>query len=189
MSYPRSAIGYERRRQVQIRVAFEAGLARRDREGFKSTGFFLACAAYLVVSMDRLHFQDQVIHDLLKERISSEEVEVHRKLSELNDRQEKSRELVDEFHLAAEALTETGPAGRRAFERVANEFVSAFSSLMAARKNPFEQYTAELFTDDDWTVIAAVTDESRAVESELFAAVKANAPVDIDPDTISIVYH
>jgi hypothetical protein len=189
MSQPRAAIGYERRRQVQIRAAFEAGLALRDRSDRELTGFFLACAAYIVFSMDRLHFQDQVIHDLLKERVSSQDEDAHRRLDELSERQEKSRALVENFHRAAETLTQTGADGIGLFENAATDFVGAFATLMAPRRNPFEKYTDELFSDDDWHLIAAVTDESGSVERELFDAVKANAPGDIDPETISVVYH
>ena len=189
MSHPMGAIGYERRRQVQIRTAFETGLALRERSDLELTEFFLACAAYIVFSMDRLHYQDQVIHDLLKERVSAEDEDAHKRLDELDERQGKSRELVESFQRAAEDLTRNGADARGAFDHAATTFVAAFTSLMAPRKNPFKAYTDKLFTDEDWNLIAGVTDESISIESELYAAVKASAPDDIDPDTIAVVYH
>jgi hypothetical protein len=139
--------------------------------------------------MDRLHFQDQLIHDLLKDRISAQDQDAHRRLDELNERQGKSRALVEKFQHAARALTEDGHDGRETFDNAAVEFTDAFTSLMAPRKNPFQSYTDELFTDEDWSQIAGVTDKSQLVERDLFAAVKICAPHDINPDTISVVYH
>ena len=161
----------------------------RGRSDLELTEFFLACSAYLVFSMDRLHHQDQVIHDLLKERISQEDTTAHEQLDTLNDRQQKSRELVETFQQVAKALSESGPDARAAFEQGALEFTSAFTSLMAPRKNPFQKYTDELFTDEDWQVIAAVSDESRSMETNLFSAVQVSSPEHIDPDAMTVVYH
>ena len=189
MSEARAAIGYERRRQIQVRSAFEAGLARADRDGPELTGFFMACAAYIVFSMDRLHYQDQVIHDLLKERIPADDKEAHARLDALNERQGKSRELVERLQRATEELTTNGADALGVFETTAADFVDAFTSLMAPRKNPFHEYTDQLFTEEDWAVIADVTDESQSVEKELYAAVQVNAPDGLDPEAATVVYH
>lgn len=174
---------------MQIRAAFEAGLALRARPGLELTEFFLACAAYIVFSMDRLHHQDQVIHDLLKERISTEDTTAHERLDILDDRQRRSRELVENFQTAARELGNKGPDVRDAFEAAAIEFTSAFSSLMAPRKNPFQKYTDVLFTDEDWQLIALVSDESRSIEHNLYSAVQASSPENVDPEAMTVVYH
>jgi hypothetical protein len=188
MSDAKAAIGYERRRQVQVREVFEAGLALRNRDDLELAGFFLACAAYIVFSMDRLHHQDQVIHDLLAERIAADDMAAHERLDDLAERQGKSRELIEQLQRVAEELTADLDALGE-FEDTAVNFVDAFSSLMAPRKNPFEKYTDELFTDEDWIVIAGVTDESRLIEKELYAAVQVNAPDGLEPETAVVVYH
>ena len=185
----RAAIGRERRRQIQIRTAFESALALRESVERDLTDFYLACSAYIVFSMDRLHYQDQMIHDLLNQRILSDDKETHERLDRLSERQGKSRTIVEKFQRAAEALAQDGPDGRRHFEDAANLFVDTFLTLMAPRKNPFQQHTDELFTDQDWEKIAAVTDESLSIEEDLFKAVQATAPSDIDPETITVVYH
>jgi len=189
MSELRAAIGYERRRQMQIRAAFEAGLALRTDPDLDLTDFFVACAAYIVFSMDRLHQQDQVIHDLLKERISQENTMAHEQLDVLNDRQQQSRELVEKFQMVAEELSLKGPDALDVFEAAAIEFTRGFSTLMAPRKNPFQKYTDELFTDDDWQLIAAVSDESRSIEKNLYSVVQISSPGNIDPEVMTVVYH
>jgi len=189
MSNARGAIGYERRRQIQIRKAFEAGLELPDNDRIELTEFYLASGAYIVFSMDRLHYQDQVIHDLLAERIPEDDADAHERLVILNERQDKSRVMVEAFSQAIDALRETGADGRDAFETAAQTFAAAFLSLMAPRKNPFHAYTDELFTDEDWELVAGVTEESLEMEKNLYKAVQTNAPTGIDPEAMQIVYH
>ena len=189
MSNSRAAIGYERRRQIQIRKAFEAGLELPDDHRADLMDFYLASGAYIVFSMDRLHYQDQVIHDLLAERIPRDDTDAHDRLAVLNERQDKSRAMVEAFRQAVDSLNETGPAGCEIFEAAAHDFTAAFTSLMAPRKNPFHSYTDELFTDDDWELVAGVTDESIEMERNLYNAVHLSAPTGIDPETMQVVYH
>jgi len=189
MSNARGAIGYERRRQIQIRKAFEAGLDLPDDVRTELTNFYLASGAYIVFSMDRLHYQDQVIHDLLAERIPEEDEDAHARLAVLNERQDKSRAMVESFSQALDALRETGAEGRNAFETAAQTFTAAFLSLMAPRKNPFHAYTGELFTDEDWELVAGVTEESLDMEKNLYKAAQTSAPAGIDPETMQVVYH
>jgi hypothetical protein len=189
MSNPRAAIGYERRRQIQIRKAFEAGLELPDADRTDLTDFYLASGAYIVLSMDRLHYQDQVIHDLLAERISKDDQDAHGRLAVLNERQDKSRAMVEAFRQAVDDLSEAGPDGRGAFEAEAHTFTAAFISLMAPRKNPFQAYTDELFADEDWELVAGVTDEATVMETNLYKAVQTSAPAGIDPETMQVIYH
>jgi hypothetical protein len=76
MQTPRAEIARERRGQMQVRRAFETGLgdgpAWSDRQPRE---YCLACADCLLFSMERLHSQDQLIHDLLRERIAPSEAD------------------------------------------------------------------------------------------------------------------
>ena len=186
MSNPRAEIARERRRQVQVRKAFEAALARKDSEDPEFTDFYLACAEYIVFSMDRLHDQDQVIHDLLKERIPATDTDAHQRLAVLNERQGKSRALMKTFRQGMERLKQAGQAGIQIFTDGAKKFVENFTALLAPKKNPFHKHTDELFTDSDWIVIAGVTDDSLAREEALFIAVQKSAPGGIDPDQMTV---
>ena len=97
--------------------------------------------------------------------------------------------MVETFRQAIDALIETGANGREAFEMAAHNFTAAFVSLMAPRKNPFHTHTDELFTDEDWQLVAGVTEESIEMERNLYNAVQINAPTGVDPETMQVVYH
>ncbi len=178
----RQEIARERRRQIQVRKAFQAGLDATDWEDAAAARFYLACADYLKWSMDRLHRQDQRIHDLLRDRIPPEEKEAHERLAVLDERQERSRALMRDFEAAAEALRSAGAGGIGAFEEAAREFTAAFGSLLQARKNPFFRHTDRLFNDADWEEIAGVTAQSLADEQRLFTSVQRSAPAGVDPE-------
>ncbi len=177
----RAEIGRERRRQIQVRQAFEAGLAKRVHNDTDLADFYLACGDYIVWSMARLHDQDQRIHDLLVERLDPGRTDVHEQLAGLNERQAKSRVFTAEFQRAVEALRDSGASGQAQFEVAAQAFVDLFTSLMAPRKNPFQEHTDVLFTDSDWVDIAGVSTESLAEEKELYELVETTAPAGIEP--------
>ena len=184
---PRAEIARERRRQIQVRKAFEAGLALPGAADL--TEFYLACGEYLVFSMDRLHEQDQQIHDLLKRRIPVEEAEAHARLDELGRRQAQSRTLMDGFRTALGRLQTAGRQGLAAFEQAARRFTTSFTALLAPRRNPFEQHTDALFGDEDWVMIAGVREDSLAREAELFIAVQRSAPSGVDPEQMTVEHH
>lgn len=183
MSNPRADIAHERRRQIQVRKALEEVLARADRGGhYELAGFYQACGDYLVWSMDRLHDQDQLIHDLLRERLPASEQEARQALARLGIRQQQSRELVRVFRNAVERLRCQGRRGVQAFETAARRFTKTFTELLAPRRNPFEAHTNRLFGKQDWVAIAWASDTSRNNERALFMAVQLYAPAGADPD-------
>jgi len=182
VSDPRADIGHERRRQIQVRKALEAALVRPDRDGhYDLPEFYLACGDYLVWSMDRLHDQDQLIHDLLRERLPERERDARQALASLGHRQQQSRELVRVFRNAVERLRCQGRRGLRAFETTTRRFTKTFTELLAPRRNPFEKHTDQLFKARDWVAIAWASSDSRRSEQVLFTAVQLYAPEGIDP--------
>jgi hypothetical protein len=183
---PRGEIARERRRQIQVRKAFEAGLALAEQADRDLSAFYLACAEYMVFSMDRLHEQDQYIHDLLKQRIPIEDGDAHERLDVLEERQGKSRELMETFRHGMEKFRQAGRDGIQAFEKGARQFTAKFTSLLAPRKNPFHKHTDELFTEEDWVVIAGVSEDSLGREAELFVAVQRAAPANADPEEMTV---
>jgi hypothetical protein len=185
---PRAEIGRERRRQIQVRKAFEAGLALHEQDAAELATFYLACGDYILWSMARLHDQDQKIHDLLKQRLEPGQVEVREQLATLDERQDKSRAFTAEFGSGVELLQRRGAVGCAEFETAARSFVELFTSLMAPRKNPFQEHTDRLFSEDDWIDIAGVTDKSLAAERELFDSVESTAPASIDPEEFTAAH-
>lgn len=166
---------------MQVRKAFDAGLALDGGYDPVLLPFLEACADYLIASMDRLHAQDQLIHDLLLARIPAAETDAHERLAALNERQRQSRALVATFARATGDLHRMGASALGSFVPAACQFADGFRSLMAPRRNPFFRHTDALFTDEDWVRIAGVSDESLRAEERLFCAIQSSAPDGCDP--------
>ncbi len=175
--HPAGRVGIERQRQIQVRKAFTEGLERGD----AGIDFYTHCGDYMVFSMDRLHWQDQVIHDILEVRVPPSETEMHEALDKLHARQGKSRANTEKFRGAVDELKRAGADGRAAFETEAKEFLHMFGTLLQSRKNPFYKYTDELFTVADWERVVDATPQALVRENELYTLVQKTAPDGIDP--------
>lgn len=186
MQSPRAEIARERRRQIQVRKSFNAGLDPAAPWGAADPdAFYLACSDYLLFSMDRLHDQDQLIHDLLRERMDPAEREAHARLAVLDERQASSRHLLGTLRATAARLRTSGGAGRAEFEAGARAISAAFDALLEPRRNPFFRHTDALFVDGDWVRIAGATPASIQREHALFDRVRATAPPGADPESFT----
>lgn len=182
---PLAELGRERRRQVQVRQALKGALEQAEPGDDTLAALLEACADYLVNSMSRLDFSDMNIHDLLEERVPTDNTEIHEALQILANRQEKARA---ENALLAEALDSYRQAGHVDFavlDEALRHYHRVMSELMTPRKNPFSDYTDVLFTMNDWTNIAEVSADTIAAEDRLFEAVTAAAPDDLKPEAFS----
>jgi hypothetical protein len=178
---PRARIGFERRRQMQVRAALMAGLKSN------ATAIFLhACAEYLVDSLTRLDAQDMGISDRLKARVPRSEIEVHAGLAALDERQARARAATADFSRAVAAYRGGGAA--ETFHASVRGFANLIQSMMAPRRNPYERFTDALFTADDWAAIADATPHAVAEEARLFARVKELAPPGADPDAMPALH-
>jgi hypothetical protein len=176
MQESRAEIARERRRQMQVRRAFEAGLAAGA-----SLEFYVACGRYLTWSMARLHAQDQKIHDLLRKRMPATPAEPWSELEALAQRQQRSRALMDGFARDLDRLEQRGTDGVVEFEKCGRQLVGEFGRLLLPRRNPFFRQTDALFEDGDWVEIAGASAISIRAESDLFDAVVREAPAGADP--------
>jgi len=179
--HPAGRVGKERQRQMQVRKAFTEVLERGAAVGEDLTEFYEHCGDYMVFSMDRLHWQDQVIHDLLKERLPASETEAHEALDKLQVRQGKSRAVTSKFLTAVDALKEAGSAGCKVFEAEARDIISMLGTLSQSRKNPIFKHTDDLFGVEDWEHVVDATPQAVAREDELYTLVQNTAPEGIDP--------
>ncbi len=178
----RAHIGFERRRQIQVRKSFVGGLDLVRQDGDHDlTEFYSYCGEYMVMSLVRLDDQDQKISDLLKQRVPSEDADLHERLRVLDERQVKCRDMTDRFAGAVTQLKAEGPKGKDAFEKTARAFIAEFTGLLAPRKNPLEKYTEGYFSEKDWEWIADHTDASVAMEEDLYVRIQKSAPEGMDP--------
>jgi len=179
---PLAHIGFERRRQIQVRKAFEQGLVLDADQDGGVDRFLLACAKYLVVSLDRLDKQDQMISDFLRERAAEGNAELTQQLDTLDERQVKCRAMMARFDNAQQTFRHDPREGGSAFRDRAADFVAEFNGMMAPRKNPLSPYTDKHFDMNDWAQIADWSDQAEAQEADLFAAVEREAPDGLDPN-------
>lgn len=182
---PLAELGRERRRQMQIRQALKGALQQTEPANDSLAALLEACADYLVVSMGRLDLTDMNIHNLLRERVPRDNAEVHGGLQLLGERQEKARAATATLAEALRAYRDGDRANFIAFDRAIRQYHRTVSDLMTPRKNPYQKYTDELFSGDDWTHIAAANDQTIAAEHRLFDAVTAAAPNDLKPESFS----
>ena len=182
---PLAELGRERRRQVQVRQTLKGALEETEPGDDKLAALFEACADYLVNSMRRLDLTDMNIHGLLKQRVPQDNSEVHEALVTLAVRQERARAENARLAGALAAYRQFDRADFAALDQALRGYHRIVSELMTPRKNPFSDYTNELFTTDDWTNIAEVGAGTIATENDLFDAVTAAAPNDLKPDSFS----
>ena len=182
---PLAELGRERRRQMQVRQALNAALEQTGPGDDSHAPLLEACAGYMVVSMGRLDLTDMNIHDLLRERVPRDNAQVHEGLELLGERQEKARAATAVLEEALRAYRDSGRAEFMTFDQAIRHYRRIVSDLMTPRKNPYQKYTDELFSSDDWAHIAAANDETIATEQRLFYAVSAAAPDALKPEAFS----
>ena len=182
---PLAELGRERRRQVQVRQALKGALEQAEPGDDSLAAMLEACAGYLVNSMGRLDLSDMNIHNLLKERVPQDNAEVHEALETLSNRQATARAETVVLEEALKAYRQGGRADFAAFDQAVRNYHTIVSELMTPRKNPFSDYTDQLFTFADWTNIAAASPETAATEDRLYGAVTAAAPDHLKPGSFS----
>ena len=182
---PLAELGRERRRQVQVRQALKGALEQAEAGEASLAALLEACADYLVNSMGRLDLTDMNIHDLLKERVPTDNAEVHEALGVLSARQDQARAETAALEEALAAYRQGGRADFATFDSALRNYHQIVSELMTPRKNPFSPYTDKLFTFDDWTNIAEASAETAAIENRLYDAVTSAAPDSLKPGSFS----
>lgn len=170
----------ERRRLAQIRKAFDAGVKQKDEGKDIPVAFFDACVAYIKASMDRLHAQDQRIHDFLKPNVpdGNEHADV---LSNLNMRLAKSRDALDALVTSMAAYSAVGDDGWTDFKAAVDQFMEVYMKILLSSHHSTMTLQEEVFDEAIWDQVAGVTPDSLALEKQLYAAVQDIAPEGTDP--------
>lgn len=170
----------ERRRLAQIRKSFDAGVKQKDEGADVPIAFFNASVAYIKASMDRLHAQDQRIHDFLKPHVpdGDEHADV---LSSLNMRLAKSRDALDALVSNMETYKAAGDGGWPAFKDAVDQFMGVYMKILLSGHHSTMTLQEEVFDEAIWDQVAGVTPESLALEKQLYAAVEDLAPEGTDP--------
>lgn len=170
----------ERTRLSQVRKSFDAGLKQKDSGADIPQEFFIACVAYIKASMDRLHGQDQRIHDFLKPHVTAGD-DQNATLENLDMRLAKSRDALDALVAAAAAYKAQDESGWNTFKEAVAAFMEVYFKILLSGQHSTLTLQEEVFDEDIWDQVAGVTPESLAREEELYTTVQGLAPDDADP--------
>ncbi len=173
---------WERRRKMQVRESFSAGLAHFRAEAGDAEPFYLACIDYLVPGQQRLLDQDGRLVDILAPRVPATQVEDHQAMQALRGRLDLGARSLEEFRQAAVRYRDAGRAGREDFEAAAARFLDVLVNVLGARSHSLRHLTTTLLGDEDWQHIVAVTPGFQSAEAAAFAAVGAAAPAGLAPE-------
>ena len=132
--------------------------------------------------MDRLHAQDQRIHDFLQPHVTAGDDHAAT-LENLDMRLAKSREALEALVAASAAYQTAGEAGWPAFKTAVEAFMEVYFKILLSGQHSTLTLQEEVFDEAVWDQVAGVTPESLARENELYATVQVLAPVGADPAT------
>jgi hypothetical protein len=181
---PLEVLQWERRRKLQVREAFRAGM-EAPAESRPDIDYYQACADYLIPAQRRLIDQDLRLANLLEPRVPAAQAEDHEKIAALKGRLRDSDAALRAFEASARELREQGEAARGRFEAGARTYIDFVVNVLGARSHSLRHLTTTLFTEADWSHITGITPELVAEEGRLFERVRATAPPGIDPAAIS----
>jgi len=185
MMKPLEILQWERRRKLQVREAFRAGMTSFVDAPGDPVSFYQACAAYLAPAQRRLIDQDMRLANLIESRVPVSQAEDHEKIVALKGRLEDSDVALRAFEAAARDLQQRGSAARGDFELAARTYIDFVVNVLGARSHSLRHLTSTLLSEADWSHITGMTPELMTEEGELFERVRSTAPAGIDPATVS----
>lgn len=170
----------ERRRLAQVRKSFDAGIKLKAAGTDVDQDFFSACVSYIKESMDRLHAQDQRIHDFLVPHVKAGD-DHKETLENLNMRLAKSRDALDALVEASKTYNQAGDAGWTEFSAAVDTFMEVYMKILLSSHHSTLSLQDEVFDEEIWDQVAGVTPDSLALEDDLYSKVQHLAPVGADP--------
>ena len=185
MMKPLEVLQWERRRKLQVREAFRAGLDAAMSSEADAVGFYRACAAYLIPAQRRLIDQDMRLARLIESRVPSSQAEDHEKIAALKGRLKDSDAALQAFEAATQDLRQQGAGARAPFEAASRTYIDFVVNVLGARSHSLRHLTSTLLSEADWVHITGMTPELIAEEGQLFDRVRASAPAGVDPAAVS----
>jgi hypothetical protein len=182
---PLEGLRWERRRKLQVREAFSAGLARYRTESGEPRAFYLACADYLLQGQHRLVAQDMRLAEMLKARVAAEQAADHELIDALLDRLQQAQHATNTFATAVDEYRASSGQDHAAFETAAAQYLHVIVDVLGARSHSLRHLTTTLFSNQDWARIVDITPEFLSAEEGLFKAVQRAAEEGLDPDSFS----
>lgn len=185
MMKPLETLQWERRRKLQVREAFRAGMDSGTLSLAERVPFYQACADYLIPAQRRLIDQDLRLATLIASRVPAAQAEDHGKIAALKQRLQDSDVALRAFEAAARELRQSGSAAGERFEAGARSYIDFVVNVLGARSHSLRHLTSTLLDEADWGHITGMTPELVAEEGALYERVRATAPAGIDPASVS----
>jgi hypothetical protein len=160
----------ERIRLVQIRQGLTAALTANDSAAL--IPFYQAASNYLQYAMHRLHQQDITMLAMIKTKADRENIDTGTALSEAHHRVETSQTLLNEF---SENSADLNKQSLAAFENICQLYCQYIVNSMGHHA-PSANLAQTLFDESDWLSMANFSDETKALEQQLFKESTALAP-------------
>ncbi len=174
----------ERRRLAQIRKSFAAVIEQTNAGAAPPLEFMCACVDYIKASLDRLHAQDQRIHDFLAPHASLSP-DGPAVLASLNHRLAASRVALDELTRGAEKFRAGGGKDWSAFGATIARFMDVYLNTLLKGHHSTMSMQEKVMGLDEWNTVAGVSNQALVVEAGQFALVKRLAPAGADPDSMA----
>jgi hypothetical protein len=179
----KSVMQRERRRLAQVRKSFAAGADTVTKGQPVPFEFLGTCVDYIQSSMNRLHAQDQRIHDILRPHVAADDASGGQILSHLSTRLTRSREALAKLVAARDAYRTAPQTGADAFKVAVDYFMDVYLNVLLSGQHSTLDMQNKVFTDATWNDVAGVTQESSVIEASLFSVVKRLAPSGMDPES------
>ena len=171
----------ERRRLGQVRKAFAAGVDTKTAGGDVALEFFAACVDYIGAAMDRLHAQDQRIHDLLAPHVPAGDAENQATLGHLNARLAASRGALNRLTKGFEVFRRGGGKEWAIFAGVVADFMDVYINTLLKGQHSTQALQDTRFGVAEWNQVADINNEALKVDGALFTAVCRLAPKGANP--------
>ena len=169
----------ERRRLRQVRQMMTAAVERGAQGDADYVPFYIAVGDYFETAMHRLHEQDIRMGDRLNEKADMSVPKNKQAMAELDDRLTGNQDHLKKLLAARAALQDSGAAALLDFESAGKNYSDFIVANMGHHPGTNDM-AQEVFSADDWSYMAYVSDDDLANEQRLFDQVVAVKPASLE---------
>jgi hypothetical protein len=171
----RERVANERRRLKSVREALSAALAQGSQGDAAYVPFYIAAAEYIEAAMHRLHIQDVRMGEMIRAKLGSPDAAAAKGLGELDERLAGNQRHLMALKEARAALAQQGTGALPRFEQVSRDYTNYITASMG-HHGATTELAQKLFSLDDWSYMAGITEEETRREEELHQRVFAAVP-------------
>lgn len=171
----RERVANERRRLKSVRESLSAALAQGAKGDATFVPFYVAVADYIEASMHRLHIQDVRMGEMIRAKLGTLDAAAEKALGELDERLAGNQRHLQAMLQARDALRQEGAGALDRFEKVSRAYTDYITANMGHHGGTTE-LAQKLFSLDDWSYMAGITEEETRHEQDLHARVFAAVP-------------